>query len=237
MAKNSKGNNKDIIVSIGGSVIFPDTGINTQYLKDLNKIIRDKIASEKKRFFIFIGGGHLLREYTYTVERVAGKVKNEDLHWLGVHATRLNAHLLRTIFYDIAFPQVLTRYDKLPQFKDAKVIICAGWLPGTSTSFDMVSLAKLLNIKKTYSLINVPGIYDRDPKLFRNAKPMKTMNWPDYREMIGDWWVPQRDVPFDPFASKLAEDFHLKVIFLNGKDLRNFNNALEGENFEGTIIE
>ena len=83
----------------------------------------------------------------------------------------------------------------------------------------------------------MPGIYDRDPKLFKDAKPIKHMNWPDYREMIGDWWAPGREIPFDPFASKLAEDFGMKVNFLNGKDLDNFENALKGKNFQGTIIE
>lgn len=227
----------DIIISIGGSVIFPDTGINTQYLKEFTRTVREKIATQNKRFFIFVGGGHVTKEYQYTSERVIGKVKSEDLNWLGVHSTRLNAHLLRTIFHDIALPKVLVRYDGLPPLGKAKVVVCAGWLPGTSTDFDMVNLAKLLKIKKVYSLLNVAGIYDRDPKLFKDAKPIKSMKWADYREMIGDWWNPKRQVPFDPFASKLAEDFQMKVIFLDGKNLENLENALGGKHFVGTIIE
>ncbi len=229
--------NNNIIISIGGSVLFPEKGIDIFYLKELTKLVRKKIASEKKRFFIFVGGGYLAKQYKYSAERIAGNIKNEDINWLGVHAIRLNAHLLRTVFYDIALPKVIVRYDQLPDLGNYKVIICAAWLPGTSTDFDMVNLAKLLNIKKTYSLINVPGIYDRDPKLFKDARPIKKMNWSDYREMIGDWWNPKREVPFDPFASKLAEDFHMKVVFIEGKNLVNFKNVLEGKNFEGTIIE
>ena len=37
---------------------------------------------------------------------------NEDLDWLGIHVTRLNAHLLRTVFQDIAHPRVISDYDK-----------------------------------------------------------------------------------------------------------------------------
>ena len=55
--------------------------------------------------------------------------------------------------------------------------------------------------------------------------------------MIGDWWVPGRDIPFDPFASKLAEDFQMKVYFLEGNNLRNFKNVLNKKNFQGTLIE
>lgn len=227
---------QDIILSIGGSVIFPDTGINTQCLKELNRVVRKKIASGK-RFFIFTGGGHVLKEYRYTAERVVGKLKNEDSYWLGVHATRLNAHLLRTVFRDIALPKVLVRYDGLPPLGKAKVVICAGWLPGTSTDFDMVSLAKLLKIKKAYSLLNVTGIFDRDPRFFKDAKLRKKITWSEYQEMVGDWWIPGRDVPFDPFASKLARDFQMRVFFLNGKNLENLENALGGKHFVGTIIE
>lgn len=229
-------NNKDIIVSIGGSVIFPDTGINIEYLKELNRIIRKQIALGK-RFFLFVGGGHVMREYQYCAERIVGKLKNDDLSWLGVHATRLNAHLLRTIFYDIALPLVITRYDIKPDVRKARLVICAGWLPGTATDFDMVSLAKTFQAKEAYSLLNVSGIYNRNPKLFKNAQLIGKMSWSDYREMVGDWWVPQRDIPFDPFASKLAEDYQMRVFFLDGKDLKNFENALEGKKFKGSIIE
>lgn len=227
--------NKDIIVSIGGSVIFPDTGINIQFLKELNILVREKIALGK-RFFIFAGGGHIMQEYQYTAERIAGKVKNEDLNWLGIHATRLNAHFLRTIFYDIASPNVFVRYDRLLPVGNYKVIICAGWLPGTTTDFDMVNLAKLIDVKKAYSLLNVSGVYDKDPKLFKNAKLIEKMKWADYREMTGDWWDPKRQAPFDPFASKLAEDFNMEVFFLDGKNVANFKNALEGKSFHGTVL-
>ncbi|MCL5970478.1 MAG: UMP kinase [Patescibacteria group bacterium] len=228
---------EDVILSIAGSIIFRDIGINTLYLKDLNSLLRKQIASLNRRFFLFIGGGHTSREYQYTAERVVGKVKNEDMHWLGVHATRLNAHLLRTVFRDIAYPKVVIRYDRKPNVGEAKVVVCAGWLPGTSTDFDMINLAKLLRIKKTYSLLNVAGIYDRDPKLFKKAKPINHMSWPDYREMIGDWWDSKREIPFDPFASKLAEHFRIKVVFLEGKNLRNLENALAGKGFAGSVIE
>lgn len=228
---------ENVILSITGSIIFRDIGINVPYLKDLNNLLRKKIASENKRFFLFIGGGHTSREYQYTAERVVGKVKNEDMHWLGVNATRLNAHLLRTIFSDIAYPKVVIHYDKKPAFGDYKVVICAGWLPGTSTDFDMINLANLLRVKKTYSLLNVAGIYDRDPRLFKDIKLIPRMNWVGYREMIGDWWDPKREIPFDPFASKLAEHFQIKVVFLEGKNLKNLENALAGKSFTGSIIE
>lgn len=227
---------QNIVLSIGGSVIYPDAGINTHYLTRLNKLVRNLIKDKTVRVVLFTGGGHVAREYQYCAERVIGKVRNEDLNWLGVHSTRLNAHLMRTIFHDVAYPKVLARYDKVPSFGEHQVVICAAWLPGASTDFDMVNLAKVMKIKKVYSLINVAGIYTRDPKIFSDAQLVKSMNWADYREMIGDWWNPKRQVPFDPFASKLAEDQGLKVYFVEGKNLDNLQRALNNQDFVGTII-
>lgn len=230
-------NDKDIIISIGGSIVFPGKEINIKYLADFSKLIRKKIALENKRFFIFIGGGYLSHEYQNTAEKISKKVTKNDLNWLGIHSIGLNAHLLRTIFYDIAFPKILDRYDEKPMVGKHKIIICAAWLPGTSNDFNMVVLAKLLKIKKVYSLLNVAGIYDKDPTKHKDAKLIKRINWPYYREMIGDWWVPGRNVPFDPFASKLAEDDHMKVYCLEGKDLKNLENAFKDKDFQGSLIE
>lgn len=229
---------QDIIIKVSGSLIYPVTGLNIQYLKKLNSFIRKQIAKNKNwRFFIMIGGGHVKNEYQYTAERIIGKIKDQDLNWLGIHATRLNAHLIRTIFRDIAYSSVLTHYDKLPPLTNQKLIICSGWLPGSTTDFDMINLAKLLKVKTVYALLNVKGVYDRDPKIFKTSKLLKKLPWSDYRAMIGEWWHPKRQLPFDPFAAKLAEAFEIKAAFLDGKNLKNLENALKNKQFLGTIIE
>lgn len=238
MANNdiNMSNRKDTIISIGGSVIYPKKGINADYLKELNQLVREKIATQNRRFFIFTGGGYVGKEYQIGAGKIVGKVKNNDLNWLGVHATRFNAHLLRTIFHDIAYPRVIVRYDHRPDIKDEKVVICAAWLPGASTDFDMVSLAKLLNIKRAITLLNTKGIFDKDPTKHSKVKVLPKISWSDYREMIGDWWDPKRDVPFDPFASKLAEDYGMKVCFLDGKYIKNLKNVLDNKSFTGTVV-
>ena len=54
--------------------------------------------------------------------------------------------------------------------------------------------------------------------------------------MIGDKWVPGMNAPFDPVASKLAEDLEVTVKILDGKNLRNLASALDDKSFTGTII-
>jgi uridylate kinase len=55
--------------------------------------------------------------------------------------------------------------------------------------------------------------------------------------MAGERWIPGMNLPFDPIASKLADQFNVTVKILNGKNLDNLAKALDGEAFKGTIIQ
>jgi uridylate kinase len=72
--------------------------------------------------------------------------------------------------------------------------------------------------------------------MFPNAKPIGEISWADYRTMVGDVWKPGMNAPFDPIASKLAQDVGVTVKILNGKNLKNLALALDGQPFVGTMI-
>jgi uridylate kinase len=65
-----------------------------------------------RKFFLVSGGGKTARLYRDAGKAVNGEMSEEDLDWIGIHATRLNGHLLRTIFVDIAHPRMIENYDK-----------------------------------------------------------------------------------------------------------------------------
>ncbi|MEK6845760.1 MAG: UMP kinase, partial [Nanoarchaeota archaeon] len=102
---------KPIIISLGGSLVIPNGGMDIQFLSDFNTFIRAKIT-EGFRFFIVVGGGATARHYIDEAKKVVGNITDWDLDFLGIHATRLNAHLLRTIFQDIAHPRIIANYEK-----------------------------------------------------------------------------------------------------------------------------
>jgi len=64
------------------------------------------------RFIIIAGGGKTARRYQDAVLEVA-HLDNEDLDWIGIHATRLNGHLLRTIFKTQAHSVMITNPDDI----------------------------------------------------------------------------------------------------------------------------
>lgn len=225
-----------VILSLGGSLIVPNGGIDTDFLKKFNNFIREKVA-QGRHFFIVCGGGATCRHYQEAGQEVMGhKLTYDDLDWIGVHTTRLNAHLLRTIFRDIAHRIIVHHYDKKHEKATEPVIIAAGWKPGWSTDYCATNLAKYHKANLLINMSNVKMVYDKDPKKFPEAKPIKAWNWQKYRKLVGDLWIPGMNIPFDPIAAKLAEEIKLKVIILDGKDLTNLERCLSGKNFIGTTI-
>ncbi|GCE46632.1 uridylate kinase [Thermosporothrix hazakensis] len=224
------------VIKLGGSLIVPDGGINVPFLKEFNAFIRRQVTERGRRFFLFVGGGRLARHYRDAGAEITGhELASDDLDWLGVHATRLNAHLFRTIFRDIAHPAIIKDYSYIHK-PEKPVVIAAGWRPGWSTDYVAAVLAQDYHIKTIVKMSNTDFIYDKDPRTESDAKPIERISWADYRAIVGDTWEPGANAPFDPIASKLASELSLRVIYLNGLQLANVEKALDNEPFTGTVI-
>lgn len=224
------------VLSVGGSLVVPQGGIDVQFLTQFNEFIRNQVSEKKRRFFLVVGGGTTARHYRDAGEAVIKhKITDEDLDWLGIHTTRLNAHLVRTIFREIADPRVIKHYEIILKI-DEPVVVAAGWKPGWSTDYCAVTLCQDYNIKSLVNMTNVDQVFDKDPKKYSDAKPLVHISWDHYRVLTGDKWIPGMNLPFDPIASKLASDLGVTVKILNGKKLDNLARALDGETFFGTTI-
>jgi len=221
-----------IVISVGGSLICPDK-IDTEFLKRF-KVIIDKHLKKGKRFVLIAGGGRIARYYQEAAQSVAG-INKEDLDWMGIHATRINAQLLRTVFQKYAKPKIIKHPNEPFDFKE-KILVAAGWKPGNSTDYVAVLLAKSLGVKKVINLSNIDYVYDKDPKKFSDAKPIIKMSWKDFMKKFGGKWNPGLNTPFDPVASKEAEANQMTVYIINGAKLENLDNILEGKTFIGTEI-
>lgn len=229
-------NKNTCVISLGGSLIVPDN-IDWEYLKQFKTVIEDEVRNGWN-FLIITGGGKTARKYIAAASEIDASVTSDDKDWIGIHATRLNAHFMRTIFRDIAHPVINTNPHDLEAFHDSHhpILIAAGWRPGCSTDFDAVLLAKYLGIPKLVNFSNIDYVYRKDPREFPDAEKIPNISWKDFRKIVGDSWEPGLNAPFDPVASKLAQQICLEVAIVNGKKLDNFQKYLRGEEFEGTII-
>lgn len=234
----SNGYTDKIIMSIGGSLIVPNGGIDTKFLTKLNSFVRAELAkNEHRQFFLVCGGGSTARHYIDAGREAIGhELTRDDLDWLGIHATKLNAHLVRTIFRDIAHPYIIKHYEIIRKVTEP-VIVAAGWKPGWSTDYDCILLCEDYGARTVINLSNVDQVYDNDPKKFPDAKPIEKIKWADFRKIVGDEWTPGMNVPFDPVAAKKAEELGVKVAVLNGNNFENLQNFMDGKKFLGTVIE
>lgn len=224
-----------IAISVGGSLIVPNGGVDVNFVIKLNKLIREEVA-KGKRFLLVAGGGKIARHYRDAAKQVIGNVEDNDLDWLAIHATRLNAHLLRTIFQDIAHPRIITNYyKKIANWKEP-IAIGAGWKPGWSTDYDAVILARDYDAKIIINMSNIDWVYDCDPVKYSDAKLLKNITWEEMEKLVGDRWSPGFNVPFDPIATKLANKLNLKVIIANGNNLINIQKIINNDSFKGTVI-
>jgi len=216
-------------------LVIPPSGIDVTFLRNLNTLIRKKVR-EGIRFLLVVGGGRTARNYPNMAKRIINKVKDEDLDWLGIHATRLNAQLLRTIFKDIAHPRIIMNYDKRIVNWKEPVAIGAGWKPGWSTDYDAVVLARDYHASMVINLSNIDGVYDCDPHKFKKAKRVDRITWKEMRKMFGCKWSPGLNTPFDPISIGLAKKIGLTAVVAGGQDFENIDNIIKDKPFKGTVI-
>lgn len=234
----SSGFTEKLIISLGGSLVVPNGGIDVSFLQKFNKFVRDELARNPNRqFFLVVGGGTTARHYRDAGEEVIGhELTRDDLDWLGVHATRLNAQLIRTIFRDIAHPYVIKNYEIIRKVSE-RVAVAAGWKPGWSTDFDAILLGEDYGVHDIINLSNIDKVMDKDPRKFPDAKPLDHVSWEDFRKLVGDEWTPGLNAPFDPVAAKKAQELGIKVVVMNGNNFENLQNYIDGKEFIGTVIE
>ena len=222
-----------IIVSVGGSLIVPD-GIDTQFLTRFREEITAQIG-KGLNFYIIAGGGKTCRNYQNAAKEVVGNISREDLDWLGIHTSRVNAHLIRTIFQKEAYRRVIKNPTRSVE-ADEPVIVGAGWKPGWSTDYCAVIAAKTLGAKRVVNLSNIDYVYTADPRKNPDAQKIEKIKWAEFRKLIPSEWDPGLSSPFDPVAAREAEESGIEVAIVNGAHLDRFSDYLSGKPFTGTVI-
>ncbi len=224
-----------VVMSVGGSLIVPDA-IDTLFLADFKNLIEREIASTGRRFIIIAGGGKTARRYQDAAATVT-ELDPEDLDWMGIHATRLNGHLLRTIFRDTAYPEMITNPDEITEVpEEHNLIIAAGYRPGASTDLRAVQIAINTGATKLMNLSNIDYVFTDDPRKNPDAQKIEDIAWNEFIKLIPTEWNPGLSSPFDPVAARTAQKHNIEVTIINGQNMSEIENYLEARPFVGTRI-
>ena len=227
------------VLSVGGSIVAPNQP-DSEFLISFANLVRQWLKEDgSRKLILVVGGGAPARAYQQAYRAVVdgcGTIAGDDqADWIGIMATRLNAQLLKAVFGDLCVNEVVYDPTQIVEFS-GRVLVAAGWKPGFSTENDAVLLAERFAANTVVNLSNIEKVYTDDPKKNPEAKPVDAMSWAGFRKMVGDEWCPGKNCPFDPIASRRAENTGIQVICAGGKNIENIKNILNDKPFIGTII-
>jgi uridylate kinase len=226
---------KIIVISLGGSLIVPEK-MNPSFLINFVKTLRRHYKEYK--FVVVCGGGAIARKYISTL-KAEGKSKKE-LAEAGIRATRTNAQFIMQMFTKNETNNYLpTNMKQVRSSLEKNNVVVCGALRFEPNSTSDSTAAKLAHYLKTdfINLTNVQGLYNKDPKKFRNAKFILSISWRELAKMANEIkFQPGQNFVLDQKASRIIKKHKIKT-YLLGPDLKNLEKVLEGKNFKGTLIE
>ena len=223
------------VISLGGSIVSPDKP-DVDFLSAFRKAVVDYLSADpERRLILVIGGGAPARVYQNALKEITNDTDSSVLDWIGIRATHLNGMLVKAVFSDLAPDDFVIDPSADIPFT-GRILVAGGWKPGFSTDTDAVMLAERFGADTVINLSNTEKIYTADPRKDSSAVPLDRISWKDFRAMVGDEWVPGKNVPFDPVASRMAEKAGIRVIAADGRNIPNTIAVLEGRDFTGTVI-
>jgi len=206
--------------------------IDIEYFRQFKKFI-EKLVKRGHRFIIVTGGGKLARNYQNALSAIV-RADDWNKDMVGIQATRANAYLLRGILKD-SDPVVINETDKPKKIK-YPITVGSGDTPGHSTDYDSILLADFYGANQVIIAGKPSHVFDKDFVHHDDAKPFDYLSWKEYRAIFSKKWTPGFGSPVDPIGAKLAEKKGIKAIIINGRDLKNFERAILGKDFKGTVI-
>ncbi|MBI5635930.1 UMP kinase [Candidatus Micrarchaeota archaeon] len=227
---------KPIVISLGGSLLFNENGIDTKVVKSACELFL-KLKKEGKKLVVIVGGGKTARDYTNAVRELTGNEFFADR--LAIDGTRMNALLLISVLGDEAYPKVVTDFDEtFYALKQGLLPVGAGMLEGITTDTDAILIAERLGATHLINASNVDGIYSADPRKDPKAKKFEEITHQKLIELatIGDARKARTNFVFDLVASKLAARSNVELHFVPGRNLDELEKAIKGQKHSGTIV-
>jgi uridylate kinase len=223
-----------IVFDIGGSVLCPKGTPDLNYIKKLSKLII--VLKKKHRIIVVTGGGKVAKSY---IEAARTFNPDEDtLDFIGILGTRMNAMILISALGKHAYNRLVKNKERLEDaIKSGKVIVMGGTVLRQTTDAVSVAAAEFFNADMIIIGTDVKGIYDKDPDKHKGARMLKSISPEKLQKMVKVKKHKAGPITImDPLAARLLEHNKIKTIVLNGKNLKNIKNAINGKKFVGTVI-
>jgi len=217
---------KEVLVfSLGGSLIVPGN-VNYEYLHKFKKFILK--LTKNYKVVIVTGGGKTARKYIEPL--IKEKVNEYLISLVGIMSTKLNARLVSGILnlkYDI--PDNLKEVKKLLDKNNVVVCGALGVQPNMTSDGDAAQISEYLT--------NVDGLYDKDPRKYKDAKFIHEVNFNDFIKISNQIkYKAGQHFILDQAAAQIINRAKIKTLIINGKKLENVTRFLNNDDYRGTLI-
>lgn len=220
---------KAIVISLGGSIIVPKE-VDYRFLKDFKKTI---LSIKNRKIVICTGGGFTARDYISALKKE--KLNEYTLDLMGIEATRLNAKLLASFLQKCNQEIPITLESVKELLNTHNLVVCGGLSSGQTSDGTTAQIADYLDADEMINITNVDGLYDKDPKKYKNAKFIPKLTHKEFMKIISKVKkVPGQHFVLDSLAAEIALKAGIKVIILKG--MKNLKNHITGKKFKGTVI-
>jgi len=157
------------------------------------------------------------------------------LDLLGIDVTRVNARIITNLLgiSNKEIPHTTSEALKL----NLPIVVMGGTDPKHSTDLVGAEIAEKTRAVRFVNATNVDGIYDKDPKKFRDAKQLKEVTIDSLIAQYGTTWgAAGKNIFMDEPALAIIKRAKLTTYIVNGKRLDQLEKALTGQPFDGTTI-
>jgi uridylate kinase len=216
-------------------------GIDTNFIENLAKEIKEVVQATKTEIIIVVGGGNFLRGATLSAKERA--IERATADYMGMLATVMNGMALVDILEHFGQPARLQtriqinsvaepyiRRRALRHLEKGRVVIVAGGTgnPYVTTDTAAVSAALELECDIVLKATKVDSVYSKDPKKFKDAKKIKQLS---FLEAVQN----QEIKVMDNAALSLAMDYKLPIRIFDLLQKGNIKNIVKGKDV-GTLI-
>jgi len=223
-----------VVLSVGGSVLIGDDGPDTAYIRALAKVLLG--LSGRYRLYIVTGGGKVARQYI-----MAGRALGADESYLdemGIEVTRLNARLLITVLGERSNHAPAKNYEEAVHLgRTHSIVVMGGVSPGITTDAVSALLAERVRAVRLVNATSVAGAYTSDPRKDSSARMIPAMSHRELVALVSG--APHAAGPnnvFDPVGAQVLERSRIPLMIVDGRDLKNLRDAVEGRKFKGTLV-
>jgi len=220
---------KSIVLKISGKIVNPS---NPQLIEKYSNIIRNLVDSGY-RIAVVVGGGAPARDYISCARSLGLSEAQADV--IGIEVSRINALLLAYALGNYAYTPIPRSIDDLEKaWNSGKVVVLGGLQPGQSTAGTAAVVAEILNIRRILYATDIDGVYDKDPKIYRDARKLDRVTVEELEKVLRQRYEAGGYELLDPIALRIIKRSCIEVTIFNGMEPENIFNALKNE--IGTLV-